>query len=96
MIGKYKIKYAGNIDAFEKIIKATVDTGILVFTWERFKSLEKAKQIYDDRDFSDCYWVIIGFHSECCRICSITSNNWYRLYELQEITLEDFLKTVNA
>jgi len=96
VIGKYKIKYAGDIAALEKIIKATVDTGILVFTWERFKSWEEARKVYCNLDFEDRYWFIIGFHPDCCRICSMAPTYWHRIGELQEITLEDFLKTVNA
>lgn len=96
MIGKYKIKYDGDIDDFEKIVKATVDTGILVFTWQRFKSLQEMRRNFCNEDFQKYSWFVIGFHPECCRVCSMVVNNWYRIGELEEITLEDFLKKMKA
>ena len=93
MTGKYKILINHRLDLIEKVIRELVDTGQFVFTWERFKSFKELRLKWSEHELTQCgCWIIIGFHSECKRIITTCPNNWCRIEEFEEISLENFIK----
>ncbi len=91
MIGKYKIKFDDDLSIVRRLIKLSIDTKILVYTWKRMGSLKDIEERYGNQHIFG-HWFITGFHPECNRIATTVTKGWYRIHEFQEITVDEFIK----
>jgi len=97
---KYKIYIGCREETFIKLITVLVDSGLFVYSYMRCKNMEEIKKYYaspkdglsDTIHYSE--WMVIGYHEECKRTIAAVSDDWSRLREFEQITLEDFLKKV--